>query len=1446
MPFIKLNRQFCVWHDDKASHEDFQLFAKSFHGDAGWLELLKYQRVVLLAEAGSGKSRELAEQAKALETAGEFAFHATVQNVAKVGLLDALGHRATAQFEAWHQSGKTAWFLIDSIDEAKLDHIRLSEALRRLKDAIGDALPRARIILSGRYASWEFRTDLGLLDSILPVAVPKPDLPEDDRHPLVQLIRANDRGTRGEKEPEKPLIVLMAPLDRERVKTFAIGQGVENAEAFAASLDEAGLWDLAQRPLDLSWLIEYWRKHKRFGRLVQMLETSLRERLRETDANRALRDPVNPDRAFAALERIGAATVFGREARIEVPDSSLNFSGTTPALGLQEILPDWHGEQLAWLRDRPVFDPASLGRLKLHNDNQGIVSGFLAARWLAQRLAANAPASRVRALLFAEADGVPIVLPSAQETVAWLAIWSNEIAREVIRRDPALLLTAGDPGSLSVALRADALQGLTAQLAAGEQRHGMLDHATLHRFATPDLAPAIMQAWDQRQNHAEVRKLLLTLIDVGELKDCIAIAREAASGRFRDRTTLLYSVRAVAAAGSDADIRSQVEDLKAGWTEADQTLLWEWLDLFFPKYLAVDYLLAVVAQNERSPEAARDFGWRAQNVIKRLESRVDLEKLLQGLLQEAGATIRRPDAAAEETAKDKRLAPLIEGAALRLLELTPVRAANAIVINAAIWLSAGHYNRVRRFKDESFQDLLCASPERRRAGLWQAVEKLKDHPKVTRSGGLTNLSQLQFAGWDAGLTAEDFGWLIEDAHSAATPAGRQIAIDGVLDLWRGMGSPEAALGDIRAAAALDAETAAQLEARLAPRKLSPEEVKMRRQLAGTQKRRAKAEEKADASWVDFVDGLKADPKQLRSPPPDLKPGFVDGRLYHIWRLLQDALPDRTSYAIGDFDAFKEIFGPELTHEAEAAFVRFWRDRPPTLISSRKPDARNQVNQFDCMGLVGITLEVKYDPGWAPRLSEAEATTAAQLATLELNGFPVWLGALATAWPDQVRHVFLQEAEDHIAVDAGQHGFIDKVNYADAKLAALLAPAMMRYVTDHTELPQKALGKALELVIRAHTVAAIPPAFIDLAMERFTATGDAGVGALYLAIGFHADPRRAIEALTRKLDALEWLAQKLLTEHLLPVLFGDRLFQEGIGPAILPLAALERLTSIAFKTIRLEEDNVHDGVFSHNRRDHAEGARGSLLQQLRMTPGRPTIEALKRLKADPDFPIPAERMSGLILERAATDAEAEPWPPAEAYQMEQEFDTAPRTPRDLQVVALQRLADIDHDLHHAEFAQGQTVKALPNEREMQKWVAAELKHRKGRAYTLTREPHVVEEKEPDIRFQANATDASMPIEIKVAESWTLTDLREALATQLTGRYLRERDKRHGVLLLVHQNARPRGWEDEASNFLSFVEVVARLRSDAAALGTGEVDPSHAVIAVIDVSDIETASPGRRRE
>lgn len=185
-------------------------------------------------------------------------------------------------------------------------------------------------------------------------------------------------------------------------------------------------------------------------------------------------------------------------------------------------------------------------------------------------------------------------------------------------------------------------------------------------------------------------------------------------------------------------------------------------------------------------------------------------------------------------------------------------------------------------------------------------------------------------------------------------------------------------------------------------------------------------------------------------------------------------------------------------------------------------------------------------------------------------------------------------------------------------------------------------------------------------------------------------------------------------------------------------------------------------------------------------------------------------------------------------MEQQFDAAPNTPADLQSVALRRFADLQHSLHHDDFAQGRTLKMLPDERAVQNWVADQLRNRQRRAYSVEREPHVVDEKEPDIRLRARTTDASLPIEIKVVESWTLSQLEAALVEQLGARYLRAKDASHGILLVVHQNAREQGWKSGDGRWLMFREVVLHLRNLADAEAARSPDAPQAIVAVLDVS------------
>jgi hypothetical protein len=210
------------------------------------------------------------------------------------------------------------------------------------------------------------------------------------------------------------------------------------------------------------------------------------------------------------------------------------------------------------------------------------------------------------------------------------------------------------------------------------------------------------------------------------------------------------------------------------------------------------------------------------------------------------------------------------------------------------------------------------------------------------------------------------------------------------------------------------------------------------------------------------------------------------------------------------------------------------------------------------------------------------------------------------------------------------------------------------------------------------------------------------------------------------------------------------------------------------------------------------------------PRRATFDALHPFAETPDFPVRPARLLELARERAAKDSETAPWRPADPIGFEQTFETAPSNTKDLQLVALRRFADMQHDLLHGDFAQGQTLSAVKDETAVRNWMADRLRLKQGRSYSVERESHVVEEKEPDIRLRSKATDASLPIEIKIAESWTLEQLEAALVDQLCSQYLRANDARHGVLLLAHLQPRAKGWRLRGqAAFLNFSQVAPLL-------------------------------------
>jgi hypothetical protein len=1445
MSFIDLDRLFLRWSEKQNDAAEIYAWLRhSSRHDLDWTKLLQHRRVVILAEAGSGKTEELREHARRLSVNRQFGFYATVQDVARHGLEGALDNADRSRLQQWRVSDQPGWFFIDSIDEAKLVKIQLETALRKLKDRFEVAPRRAYLVLSGRLTDWEFRADLSRLGEILGVPPEASALPAPTPDTLlVQTLRGERREEPTEDKMSAPLVVLMAPLDVERVRRFATAKGVTALDAFMAGLEDGNLWSLASRPKDLEWLVAYWRLHQRFGPLAEVLATSINERLRETNPFHAQSDPITEDRALLAVERIGAAFVFGRREKLTIADSELSFERSSdwhPA----HVLPDWSADHRGRLIMRPVFDPGTFGRVRLHNDNLGEVRSYLAARWLKRRRDQNAPVQGLLDLIFANSYGVSLIKPSLRQTAAWASIWDADVAREVLARDPLLLLTEGDPGSLSLGIRISALNRAVDEMRASGDRLVKFDQDTLRRFSTPDLAAEIRKLWNSHKANQEVRELLLRMIGLGSLTACADIAAEALFGSYTDRLTLVFAGRALAVTGDAAALARYAHKIKADAATLPARVLWEALDHLFPAVISLNELLAILGGMS---EAVRDESLSMQiqgpKFAERLSTRADLEALLAGLLAQLGAGPQSPYAA--ESSIEKAYIPIVTETAHALLKLAGPNDAPPLAIDAA--LRVGERRRYRAASDENkdFLDALRSSPERRRAALWRAVGQFTGHPAL-HGQALLRATQLEIAGYSPGLKLTDVDWLLVDVRSRASESDRRMTLGILIELWAQNGRDDALLARIQAATADEPALAALVVSWLTPREPSAEEIESRAELARAQGEAEAARAEGDRSWQELIARLRADPGILaRQPPPT--PQRVDGHLFSLYELLRRNEERRNHYAIDDLRSVEPILGAELTAAFRDALVDFWRQWTPTLPSSRPPDQQNVVSNIDPMAICSVSVDAKQTSGWPAGLSAAEATKAAELGILEIGGFPVWFDKLAIAFPAEVRAILLTEIRAGIDTvwNGPHHGTLDDVEYASQTVARCVAEALLDLLITRTDIPPKALDSILTIISRG--LNARQDEFADLALARLAEAQDLHLAALYFIAAFKFKPNVALAAFLTKLDALAPDGQTVLVQHALPGLFGDRMSGRESAVSEFPFEVLTRLVDIALRTIRIEEDTPRDDgqVFSPNDRDAAQNARNALFNRLYETPGRATFEYLHRLARQQGFPVPPDRLENLAFTRAANDAEHSSWQPGEAYAMETAFDSAPNTPLDLQQVALRRVFDMNYALHHDDFAQGRVFKALRPESSVQEWVADRLRLKEGRAYSVEREPQVVEGKMPDIRLQARATSASLPIEIKVAESWTLQELEDALTVQLGGRYLRAQDAHHGVLLVVHQKARPQGWRNAQGRLLTFPQVIAHLRRIADAAAAVAPDAPQARIGILDVSDIALSRPAKKK-
>ena len=139
--FIELDRSFRTLVDDPAAiaSDDAKLVPSAT--SLKWDDLLNLQRVVVLSEAGAGKTEEIRNAARSLKGDGKAAFFLRLEHIS-TSFEAAFEEGTHDEFEVWLDSTEEGWLLLDSIDESRLrDPLDFEVAVRILGSRLRPAPP---------------------------------------------------------------------------------------------------------------------------------------------------------------------------------------------------------------------------------------------------------------------------------------------------------------------------------------------------------------------------------------------------------------------------------------------------------------------------------------------------------------------------------------------------------------------------------------------------------------------------------------------------------------------------------------------------------------------------------------------------------------------------------------------------------------------------------------------------------------------------------------------------------------------------------------------------------------------------------------------------------------------------------------------------------------------------------------------------------------------------------------------------------------------------------------------------------------------------------------------------------------------------------------------------------------------------------------------------------
>jgi hypothetical protein len=1201
--------------------------------DEIWPQLEAHHRVLILAEAGAGKTFEARAEAQRLLAKGKRAFFIRIEAIDDA-FPDAFEVGTADAFDDWLDSTDEAWFFLDSVDEAQLETpAALEAALRLFGERIHGARERAHIYVTSRVDAWEALPDRTLLDRYLPYGEPAAPKAEDET-----------LSSTSSKEPALGdlKIYRLTALNDDEIRLFAAYHNVSDIDGLVTEIDRRNLRALAERPFDLRSLIAKWNADRalgdRFTVFRRVAELHLAE-LAGPNARALLAsgDALKGTRALAA-----AVTMTGRPR--------LSLSETSPAgdrLDPSIILPDWSAEDRDALLRTGIFDDVVFGTVRFrHRDMREL----LAAEFFRDAITERGGRDWIEPLFFRNSYGEAVIVPRLRPVLTWLLLLDDPIRTRALALEPEIATEGGDPSRLPLDDRRTILTGIVERIAR-DQRSG-LDNDAIARIARDDLTADVLALIERYGTDEDVIFFVGRLVWQGQMTQCVPSLLEIARNPARGLYARIASIRAVMTVGSP-ETRETLWLALSDEVPLDRKLLAEILGEAAPTLATVARLLnAIPHLTAYNRFETTGLSSAIHQFIDRLPIMADAaatQPLLDLAIGVNALLDRQPHLERGECHVSEEYVWLM-GPALHVAQrLVAARAAAALtpaVLSIMLKISAVRFWRRDEapFYKDRLAELVPGWVAVNDALYWASVDERRTY-EAARGQPLIDDPSVSIFGHFWQFDAAAFGRVVDWISERADRDDRLVALSRAATLYMIHERPDGWLDRMRRVIAGDTELASALERQIDTTP-SPMAIEWAAQEAEYQRERDEREHRETTARAQWIAALKADPSRVRTPPR-LGPGEFSSDQFHLMRSLEDDGLQTSRSRGADWRALAAEFGDAVAQAYRDAAVAHWRSFEPGL---RSEGANTGSIPYSLVfAMTGLEIEATENEAFPNDLDDAEVRRALRYIVWELNGFPRWFAKLYRAFPGPAHAMVWGEVLwelEHSLADQPLHYILHGIVYHAPWLQAEIAPALFAWLRDH-DVPNSDVQRYSIVILTGGGIApadlaALARAKVDHAIDRPEQR------AAWYALWVENGPATGIPALEAFLDTLHGDEASLFAQAFIVALLGDRRGGGGGAMAYRTPDHLKQLYVLMYRYIRASDDieRANKGVYSPTVRDDAQEARNRLFNLLTEIPGEASYRAIKDLERD--HPEESYRRWATLRAhtRAVADADEPLWEPGE--------------------------------------------------------------------------------------------------------------------------------------------------------------------------------------------------------